>query len=364
MLDINGIIEIYNQIDLPVLEGSALREDLFLKDLIFEFVRNLYLKKNPDDFFPNLRTYIPNMYSPFTKDKIKDWELTKKKLNAFLKANKHHTIIGKDNPTLVSKIASSYLIESLYCLERTIFWFFNYKYNIIETFEAAGMQALYYSNFFMKTAIQKFLGVSLIHTKYAGKVIVNIDWSKANVEISMKGGGSADHKKLAKNFFELMKNVDLSEFQGVYDLFQADNDALSKFSGISTEQLSRDHSDYLRKARMDYIYDFTTRKSDPFNSFYGSVGSYFKNVQSYCFLDGPEKYNDGSEYYGSDFVPDVYGGWGINEHFIGSLMKFLIKNLRKIQNLENYLMVLSQKIKGPEEFDETAKEIIQGWLSI
>ncbi|KKL09766.1 hypothetical protein LCGC14_2562560, partial [marine sediment metagenome] len=194
----------------------------------------------------------PNMYSPLTKVKNKDWQLTKKKLNAFLEANKHHTIIGKDNLTLVSKIASSHLIESLYCLERAIFWFFNYKYNITETFGAAGMQALYYSNLFIKVAVQKFLGISLIHTKYAGKVIVNIDWSKSYVEISMKGGGSADHKKLANNFFELMKRVDLSEFQEVYDLFQADNDTLSKFSEIPTEQLSRDHSDYLRKARMDY----------------------------------------------------------------------------------------------------------------
>jgi len=336
VLDINGIIGIYNQIDLPVLDGSALREDLFLKDLIFDFIRDIYLKINPDDFFPNSRTYIPNKYSPFTKDKIKDWQLTKNKLDIFLKSNKRHTIVGRDNPNLVSKIAYSHLIESLYCLERSIFWFFNYKYNITETFEAAGMQALYYSNFFIKVSVQRFLGISTIHTKYIGKVIINIDWGNAKVEISTKGGWSADHKKVTNDFFELMKNVDLTEFPEVYGLFQTNSDTLSKFTGIPTEQINRDHSDYLRKARMDYVYDFTT---------------------------GPESYNDGSEYYATSFVPDIYGGWGINEHFIGCLMKFLIENLKEIGSLKTYLLTLNQKIDGPEEFHENAKEIIQNWLS-
>ena len=225
------------------------------------------------------------------------------------------------------------------------------------------MQALYYSNFFIKVAVQKLLGISVIHAKYIGKVIISIDWSKGNVEISTKGGWSADHKKIANNFFELMKSVDLTDFPEVYGLFQVDDDTLSKFTGIPTEQINRDHSDYLRKARMDYVYDFTTRESDPFNRFYGSVGSYFTNVQIYCFLDGPKRYNDGSEYYAIDFVPDVYGGWGIIEHFVGSLMKFLIKNLKKIDNLKKYLLTLSRKIESPEEFDKTAKEIIQDWLS-
>jgi len=363
MLDINEIIDIYNQIDLSVLDGSALREDLFLKDLIFDFIRDLYLKINPDDFFPSSRASIPNMYNSFTKDKIKNWQLTKNKLDTFLKSNKKHSIIGKDNPNLVSIIAYSHLIESLYCLERSIFWFFNYKYNITETFEAAGMQALYYSNFFIKVAVQRFLGISTIHTKYIGKVITNMDWGNANVEISTKGGWSADHKKVANSLFELMKSVDLTDFPEVYGLFQTDNDAFSKVIGIPTEQINRKHSDYLRKARMDYVYDLTTRKSDPFNSFYGSVGGYFTNVQNFCFLDGPESYNDGREHFTTSFVPDIYGGWGINEHFIGCLMKFLIKNLKEIGRLKNYLLILNQKIEVPEEFHEKAKEIIQNWLS-
>ncbi len=56
MLYIQGIISIYNNIKLPVLRGSALREDLFLKDMIFDFIREIYLNDNSGDFFPDSRT--------------------------------------------------------------------------------------------------------------------------------------------------------------------------------------------------------------------------------------------------------------------------------------------------------------------
>ena len=363
MQDINEIINIYNKINIPVLRGSALREDLFLKDIIFKFIRTVYLNEHPKDFFPDKRTSIPNKFSSFTKHDVGNWKKTKKKLNQFLKSTKQFLILGKENSTLVSKIACSYLIEALYCLERAIFWFFNYKYNVTKTFEAAGIQALYYSNFFIKVAIQKFLGISVIHTKYIGKILVKIDWSNANVEILTKGGWSADHKKMSNNFFELMKNVDIKNFPEIYNLFRFEDDPLEKITGIPAEDLSRSHSDYLRKARMEYVYDFTTRESDPFNSFYGTVGNYFSDVQIYCFLDGTNRYNDGSEYFGTHIEPYIYGGWGINEHFIGSLMKFLIDNLKKIKNLKRYFSILSHKIENPEEFDELAKDIILSWLS-
>ncbi len=224
------------------------------------------------------------------------------------------------------------------------------------------MQALYYSGFFIKVAVQKLLGISVIHTKYIGKVFIKIDWSNVNVEILTRGGWSADHKKMANNFFELMKNADLKEFPEIYALFQLEDNPFNEITGITAEEISRYHSDYLRKARMDYVYDFTTRESDPFNYFYGSVGGYFTNVQIYCFLDGTKRYNDGSEYFATHIEPDIYGGWGINEHFIGSLMKFLIENLKKIKNLKKYFLILSRKIESPEEFDKIAKEIILNWL--
>ena len=47
MLDINEIVNFHNQINLRVLDGSALREDLFLKDIIFKFIRETYLNENP-----------------------------------------------------------------------------------------------------------------------------------------------------------------------------------------------------------------------------------------------------------------------------------------------------------------------------
>ncbi|MEJ2249566.1 MAG: hypothetical protein P8Y97_07895 [Candidatus Lokiarchaeota archaeon] len=199
-----------------------------------------------------------------------------------------------------------------------------------KTFEIAGVQAEYYSNFFIKLAIQKLLGISMVHTDYIGKVFVKIDWETAIIEILTKGSWSADHKKIANDFFELMKNLNLDDFPQINELFQVTDNSFSKFTGIPTEKLSKDHADYLRKSRMDYVYDFTSRQSDPFNNFYGVTGNYYGNVKKYCFLDGYDKYNDGSEYIATSFIPDVYGSWGINEHFIGSLMKFLTSILLNI----------------------------------
>ncbi|MEJ2249565.1 MAG: hypothetical protein P8Y97_07890 [Candidatus Lokiarchaeota archaeon] len=78
MININEVINIYNQFDINVLDGSALREDLFLKDIIFSFIKSNYLDKNPKSYFPKSRSMIPNFYSPFTKDKVSDWRKSQK----------------------------------------------------------------------------------------------------------------------------------------------------------------------------------------------------------------------------------------------------------------------------------------------
>ncbi|MHA1327696.1 MAG: hypothetical protein ACTSVV_15755 [Promethearchaeota archaeon] len=362
MLNINEIIRIYNQINSSLLDGSALREDLFLKDIIFKFFRNMYLNQYPKEPFPDSRALIPNKFFHFTKIKLADWRRIKKKLNKILNLKKRFLINSKEDPLFVLKVVYSHLIETLYCLERSIFWFFNYKYNITETFEIAGMQALYYSSFFIKIAIQKFFGISELHFKDIGKIMVKINWSDANVEILPNKSWSAEHKNIANNFLKLMNDVDLNNFPEIYYLFQFKDDFFERITGISSKEISLAHSDYLRKARMNYVYDYTTRKSDPFNSFYGVISDYFINVQKYCFLDGTDRYNDGSEYYATHIEPNIYGSWGINEHFIGCLMKYLIMNLKKINNLKKYLLILSEKIENSKDFHKVAKEIILNWL--
>lgn len=371
MTILDEIILIYNTIDLRILDGDAIREDLFLKDLLFEFIKNQFLRENSSEFFPENRFSIPNIYSSFTRDQISDWNKTKNKLQLFFKRNKRFILAGKEQAESISKFACSHLIEALYALERSIFWFFNYKYNTTKAFENAGNQALYYSQFFAIVAITRFLGISTSYLPPIRTFLTKINWSTINVEISTSKSYSGDHKGIFNDFDSIMKSIDLSDFPDIEKHFQTEDDGIFKsFTGVSIKDAQRGLLDHLRYARMENIYDLTSRRSDPFKYYYGSVGSYISNVHIYCFLEGPQRYYDPPSYpdeeyeadYATHFVPNVYGGWGIYEHLIGDLLKFLIQNLIKIKKTDRYFQVLKDKISFFDEFDSESKEIILSWL--
>ncbi len=360
MSKIDNIINIYNKVTPYVLDGNALREDLFLKDLLFEFIKNLYHVEYSKDFFPPSRLHIPNRYSTLTRVNLDNWNSTKKKLNKLL-GKKTIKLQGPENTEAISRIAASHLIESLYYLERSLFWFFNYKYNATKFHEVSGSQAQYYSLFFVETAILKFLGISIVHTGYIGKVRVKIDFNKAQIELNLGGKDVADHKNTKNLLISLFSCLDLSDYPNMEAHFTIEGSIIEEVFGVSDIELRDLHWDHLRQNRMDIVYNITDRKSDPFHWYYGVVGNYHKNVQEYCFLEGYERYNDGSEYFATSFVPDVYGSWGINEHLIGDLLRFLITALKQIKQTENFFNILSTKIKSGD-FNEEAKTIILEWL--
>lgn len=360
MSEIDSIIAIYNKVTPYVMDGSALREELFLKDLLFEFVKNQYQAKNSEDYFPRSRLDIPNMYSTLTRANLKDWNSTRKKLNKLL-GKKKINIQGVENMDIISRIAASHLIESLYLLERSLFWFFNYKHNTIKFHEASGSQAQYYSLFFVETAILKFLGISIVHTDYIGKVRVKIDFKKAQIELQLGGKDVADHKNTKKLLLSLLSRLNLSDFPNVEAHFSNEGSIIEEIFGVSDMELRDLHWDHLRQKRMKVVYDITDRRSDPFHWYYGVVGNYLNDVQEYCFLEGYERYNDGSECFATSFVPNVYGSWGINEHLIGDLLRFLIKALKQVKKTRNFFKVLSTKINSGD-YNKEAKNIILEWL--
>lgn len=371
MMILDEIILIYNKLGIHILDGAAIREDLFLKDLLFEFIKNQFLSENPGIYFPKNRISIPNIYSSFTSDQLSNWNKTRNMLKGFFKKNKGFFLEGKENSELISKIECSHLIEALYALERSIFWFFNYKLNTTRAFEVAGNQALYYSQFFAIVAIMRLLGISITFLPPIRTFLTQINWEIVTIEISTYKGYSGDHKGIFDEFDTTMKSLDLSKFPEIEHYFQIDDDGRFKSAfRISIEEANRGLLDHLRHARMENIYDFTSRLSDPFKYFYGSVGSYINDVQMYCFLEGPQRYYDPPPYHDDDYEDyfanhlesNIYGGWGIYEHFIGDLLKFLIKNLRKVLNTKRYFHVLKKKISYFDEFNSEAKEIILSWI--
>lgn len=363
-LRLENIIQIYNSLDLQLLNGNFLREDLYIKDLLFNKVKELFLKENPKDYFPSSRLSIPRIISK----NYDQWKNTFTKLKPFLKKSLPITLNYKNNNSLCYKIISSHLIESLFALERSIFWFFNYKHNLIPGHEVASSQAQYYSQFFAVVAILKFLGNSIVHSKY-GQFKIEFDWEKLEILFDNSRGSRSEHMSYLNKYISKMKEIDLSKFPEMDSKFnltlREDN-----FYGLSQETLMKIFQDSSREERMENVYDLTSRFSDPFK-YYQSSTSYLNNKHNYCFLDGYMKYYKPPDYYDGDyeewfntvFIPDYYGGWGMYEHNIGQMIQFLIENIKKISKSTNYLNLLEIKIRSFENYDEEIKDILVNWIS-
>ena len=134
-ISIEKLIDFYKDID--ILQSNRIREDLFLKDILFDYSDDRWIKNNFGDSFPfdkysKNSKYIGDNYNNF-KSVLKD----------FSKSLKDQIQI-QDFP----KLSVGLYIESFYAFERSIFWFFNYKYNMNYIHFNSAEQALYYSNFF------------------------------------------------------------------------------------------------------------------------------------------------------------------------------------------------------------------------
>ena len=372
MIDLNRLIDLYNKFNFRILDGAALREDLFLKDNIFEFVKNKFLSENPSSYFPEDRTSIPNIFSPFHYHEVNDWRRIKQKLKRLLRANRKYVLDKTHDSEYRSRLVGGHLIESFYALERSIFWFFNYKYNMNSAHEVSGNQSFYYSQFFVIVAIMRFLGISITYLPFIGAFYTIINWKHASIKITSEKNWSGDHKIIMDNFYKIIKKKDLSDFPEMKQQFQPENsEALFEITGVSIEDVNRNLFNHLKYARTENVYDMTSRISDPFKNFYGRTHeSYLNDVKNYCFLDGDDRYYsppsyeaiDYDEWFYTTFVPDVYGGWGFHERYIGIMLKFLIKILKKVNRAKRYFKILSNKISTFEEFDPETKKIILGWL--
>lgn len=333
-LSIDKVIEYYK--DLNILHYNRIREDLFIKYIIFDYAEDKWTQNNFGNSFP-FDKYSMNI--KYTRDNYT--EFRKSVLKEFSKCLKGQIRI-KNLPELLFGI----YIESFYAFERSIFWFFNYKYNMNYFHFNSAEQALYYSNFFAIISIMRFLGCSICHTSY-GKFRIRTDWKNYIIRINHSISSGSSHKEQFNLFFEQLREFDLKNFEDIHYL--------------ATSQRFQIKFDWLTKYREESVYDLTSRLSDPFKNYNFLKNEDYHQFQEYTFLEGYERIQFSIVEH-AKYILSEYEEWGWKEHGLGGFWSFLIKNLKKIKPARDYLEVLKSKISYFEGLHKESKDILFGWI--
>ncbi len=350
MITLNDIIEYYNCIRLMV--GNSLRKDVFLKWSIFEFCKELHTSQS----------LAGKLEEPWligleeSKTQSNNWNTAKNELNKYFKSfGKVIKVSFKDHPELVI----GHYLESLYAFERSIFWFFNYKYNLDPFNQVASEQALYYSEFFSVVSITRFLGGTLNHT-LLGIFELKIDWENKIISIQYRPRSSGSHEGYKNLFFELLDSIDFSNYEYL--------------ESLKVSQLFRKKGFLMIEDRIENVYDLSSPMGDPFkNALHRDLNkSSIKSSKSWNFLEGlDELYSKvGHNDYDGDLADYLHGEYiddGYRQHHIGEYWKFLIYIIKKIKYTEKYTESLIWKLNRFEacdsvELDKSTKDILIDWM--
>ena len=351
MITLNDIIEYYN--DIKLMRGQNLREDMFLKRILFKFCSDLHSNQRLAGNFNDM--WLIQLPRSFTHKP--GWAMVRKGIDKFFKSSgKTINVSLKDH----LEIMAGHYIESLYAFERSIFWFFNYKHNLDPFNQVASEQALYYSEFFSIVAITRFLGSSLSHTPL-GLFKVIIDWQNTNISIYHRPNSRSSHGSYIDLFLDLLDNIDFTGYKYLETL--------------KSESFFRDRGFLMIEDRKENVYDLSSRMSDPFKN---AVHADFcepsiKATKSWNFLEGLDKaYSrvSHSDYDGNlaEYLNNQYADEGYRQHYIGEYWKFLIYIIKKIKGTKEYIRSLIWKLKRFEqcesaELDDSTKDILLRWLN-
>ena len=332
-ISLDKLIEYYK--DINILHYNRIREDLFIKFILFDYTEERWIQNNFGNSFPF------DKYSSKIKykgDNYKEFKSILKEFNKYLKDQ----ISFQDFPKLLSSI----YIETFYAFERSVFWFFNYKYNMNYFHFISAEQALYYSKFFAIISIMRFLGCSINRTSY-GKFRLKTDWKNDLIRINHFISFGASHKEKYNLFFEQLREFDLKNFKNI--------------SYLITNQRFQKKFDWLTSDREEYVYDITSRISNPFKNYNFLKNEEYNKYYEINFLEGYENIPCSSEGY-AKYIMGEYEDWDWKEHILGDFWSFLINNLKKIKPAIAYLKVLKNKISYYEGLDKKSIDILFNWL--
>jgi hypothetical protein len=253
---------------------------------------------------------------------------------------------------------SALLMESIESLERSIFWFFNYRLNNKQGFTAPALQAEYYSEFFALIGISRILGIAVTHVPIFGPVLTEVNWKTKRVHyrpITVRSAHVAHLQHLGRSIdkFSFVPDhikIRLDEFRpDANKEFKDDDEIISKF--------------LLTDERETYVYEFSV-SSRVYSDIVGGA-------QNFCFLGGEhgkgviEPYSDTDSYEHARAVHDAYADYGYPEDNIGEAMKFIIMLLKEIdrRDVQRSLSWIRTKIDNFPFAKDFEKADILDWLA-
>lgn len=267
-----------------------------------QLLRNLYLR----DFTVLSERYKKHIQWRFGK--IKQIERnTRKKLRIDFD-NKY-----KDASNKSKSLYQALISECALALERSIYWFFNYRHNLETDFIDAAFQSRYYAEFFSIIALARFLGIAITYIPKIAKVKTEVDWTTTSIKVTAQslGGGGHDEQ------YNLLKHR-LNQFDFI------DNDTKIRIKQLEELLLKEDR-------------EMTVYNLGPTALVFKHMGIYTFGPNS-CFIGGKKGLGI-HRYFGDDEISGVrhdkgvgeeYKEYGIPEEVIGANQKEVIRLLKKV----------------------------------
>ncbi len=318
-----------------------------LSQIHFEYFRKIGVEKNII-----IEPTLFNMKSLIPKKVKKEATEAASKIKKFL--NQGQTIPLK----AARRHLNALLMESMESMERSIFWFFNYRFNRKHGFIAPSVQSEYYSEFFALIGISRVLGIAVTHVPFFGPVLTDLNWKTRELHfrpITVHSAHIAHMSHLGRNidrfpFIPDTVKIRLDEFrpEGKRE-YKDDDEIVSKF--LMTDD------------RESYVYEFNVS-----SRVYSDISL---ESRSFCFIGGDNGKGIIAPTYGTDEgqynekVRDRYADYGFLEENIGSHLKTLINLLKDMSNngVDSSLSWTKRKIEDYPHATEFETADILDWIS-
>ncbi|KKN23860.1 hypothetical protein LCGC14_0900650 [marine sediment metagenome] len=323
--------------DIEILNYKMFRQDIRVKWALYKLSKGIWENIFSQDFPFNELTPNQKYNGSVPRNQLRE-----KKKRLRLKINERSYDF-----TEVGDLLVALYLESFWALEKSIFWYFNYKHNLTRFHHLSGTQSRYYSKFFAIVAILRLLGSGIIHTSY-GKFKIKTDWTDLKVQIKYSTNITSSHKDKYQFFINQLKEQNLQLYKELDDF--ANNQNYQKvFKWITRE-------------REEKIYDTASNLSDPFIFFFGDDQQLYEHRRMNCYLDPFEEIEAINEDH-AEFLIGEFSEWGWMENLIGMFWRFIIGIYKKLPYASKYLVILKEKLEYFNELDEIPKKKILKMIS-
>ena len=245
-----------------------------------------------------------------------------------------------------SDILRASVTESAIALERSIYWYLNYRLNLRLQFAVAARQALYYSEFFAIITLSRFLGLAL--TRILGRSLgihleTAVNWRKLSFDVNWHNPRSPhlDHYNLLKR--------KIGDFEFVSERCRRSITELGK--------------PLQKEDREDAVYDLW---HDVFQSFRNGAVQERYDLVFIGVIGVSELQGRIHEFHEEERqeILDAYSEWGYRESHIGAFQREVIAGFWEVGgNLLEFLDTLRANIERTPHIREEEKTDLLDWLT-